>query len=176
MRLFFAIQLEETIKDCLCGIMENMKQSAVQGNFTRRENLHLTLAFLGETNRLEAAQRAMNQTGCRSFSLALEGLGKFARKGGNLYWVGFRESEELFSLQKMLSQNLSDAGFVLEKRRYTPHLTLGREIVLPQGIDERTFQKLLPPLTMQVNKISLMRSQRIQGKLTYTELCAKRLE
>lgn len=175
MRLFVAVLLEEPIKDCLCDVIEEMRQYAVRGNFSRRENLHLTLAFLGETDRLDAAKQAIHQINATPFSVQLNELGSFRGRGGNLYWAGFEKSTELFSLQKDLVKQLAEVGFVLENRKYTPHLTLGRQIQFERGTDIQRFQKVLRPLTMKVNKISLMCSQSIQGRLTYTELDSQTL-
>ena len=48
MRLFTAIVLSDAAKNEIFQLVCNMKQNAVRGNFTRRENLHVTLVFLGE--------------------------------------------------------------------------------------------------------------------------------
>lgn len=176
MRLFVAVLLEELIKDCLCDVIEEMRPYAVRGNFSRRENLHLTLAFLGETDRLDAAKQAIHRITGHSFSVQLNQLGRFRGRGGDLYWAGFEKSTELFSLQKNLVEQLADVGLVLEKRKYSPHLTLGRQIQFERGADIQRFQKVLRPLNMKVNKISLMSSERIQGRLTYTELDSQTLQ
>ena len=46
MRLFLAIELSDAVKNQLCAAMDTLRANARSGNFTRRENLHLTLAFL----------------------------------------------------------------------------------------------------------------------------------
>ncbi|MBQ9719494.1 MAG: RNA 2',3'-cyclic phosphodiesterase, partial [Oscillospiraceae bacterium] len=48
MRLFIAIQLDDTIKNALTGIQAALRAARVSGNYTKIENLHLTLAFIGE--------------------------------------------------------------------------------------------------------------------------------
>ena len=63
MRLFYAILLSEEMKQALVGAQDFLRAQGIQGNYTRRENLHLTLAFLGETDRLSAARRAAEQLG-----------------------------------------------------------------------------------------------------------------
>ena len=47
MRLFLAILFEEPVKDRLCEAMELIRRSTRTSRLTRRENLHLTLVFLG---------------------------------------------------------------------------------------------------------------------------------
>ena len=48
MRLFIAIPLSDTMKDALTAVQDEMYDNGVRGNFTSRENMHLTLAFIGE--------------------------------------------------------------------------------------------------------------------------------
>ena len=48
MRLFIAIQLDERVKNALEHMQTALRKQRVAGNYTRAENLHLTLAFIGE--------------------------------------------------------------------------------------------------------------------------------
>ena len=48
MRLFIAILFEEKIINALTQFQDNLKAKGVKGNYSRRENLHITLAFIGE--------------------------------------------------------------------------------------------------------------------------------
>ena len=73
MRLFVAICFDEPCKDVLCAAIAGLKSHARQGNFSRRENLHLTLAFLGETNRIDSAKRALGSIRAESFAMELAG-------------------------------------------------------------------------------------------------------
>jgi 2'-5' RNA ligase len=67
-----------------------------------------------------------------------------------------------------LTGKLIAAGFALEKRRYSPHVTLGREVktgAMPESIE---------PFGETVTSIDLMKSERISGKLTYTAIYTKK--
>lgn len=48
MRLFIAINLSDAMKDALINTQCEMYDRGVRGNYTKEENLHLTLAFIGE--------------------------------------------------------------------------------------------------------------------------------
>ena len=48
MRLFIAIQLDEAAKEYLSSVQDQFRESNVRGSYTPEENLHLTLAFIGE--------------------------------------------------------------------------------------------------------------------------------
>ncbi len=167
MRLFVAIRLEEPCRDLLCTAISGLKSHARQGNFSRRENLHLTLAFIGETNRLDAAKQALGVMRAEPFTMELAGLGSFRRSGGDLWWMGVAENDALSALQQQVDTALAKAGFSLEKRKFRPHLTLGREVVLEPGFNAEAFGKSLPPARMQVREIVLMESRRSSGVLQY---------
>jgi 2'-5' RNA ligase len=89
--------------------------------------------------------------------------------------LGIDRNNRLFALQKQLSQELMLAGFSIDKREYRPHLTLGRRIILNQQFNQAEFSKLIKPMQIEISKISLMKSERLKGKLTYTEIYAKKL-
>ncbi|MBR0599990.1 RNA 2',3'-cyclic phosphodiesterase [Sinanaerobacter chloroacetimidivorans] len=177
MRLFIAINFDEEIKNYLMNLIEEFKQSAEKGNFTLRNNLHLTMVFIGEvsTDQLGLIKSAMNRIKEEPFSITIGGLGKFKRRGGDIYWVDVEKNQSLGSINSLLSSELRKAGFQIEDREFTPHLTLGREVILKTHQDMEKYKQLAQNREMQVTKVSLMKSERISGKLTYTEIYAKDL-
>lgn len=58
MRLFAALQLSEDMKSALADTAAELAKLG-KGRFTRTENLHLTLAFIGETPASDAAVEAL---------------------------------------------------------------------------------------------------------------------
>jgi 2'-5' RNA ligase len=60
MRIFIAINLEQEISDALEKLIHKLKDQSVQGNFTRKENLHITLIFIGETSRIKPVKEVMD--------------------------------------------------------------------------------------------------------------------
>lgn len=167
MRLFVAICFDEPCKDVLCAAIAGLKSHARQGNFSRRESLHLTLAFLGETNRIDSAKRALGSIHAESFAMELAGLGCFQRSGGDLWWMGVPENGALTALQQQVNAALMQAGFSLEKRAFRPHLTLGRQVILEPGFRAKDYGQTLPPARMLVKEIALMESRRVNGLLQY---------
>lgn len=177
MRLFIAINFTPQIKQSLCDTMQRLALYTQKGNFTLPENLHLTLAFLGEVppNRLEAVKAAMNQVNAQAFPLCLQGVGRFVRQGGDILWVGIQKNNALLQLNRQLCASLAQAGFVLESREFRPHLTLAREVVLQPTFVQKDFEQTMPVMNMQVEAFHLMLSERVKGKLTYTELYRREL-
>ena len=175
MRLFIAILLDEEIKSSLYDNIIRLKQTAKGGTFTEKENLHLTVNFIGETKRLaevtEAMHRALDHSEAESFTLSISGLGRFKREEGDIYWVGLSKENMLQRIQRELVKELKEAGFYdIDDREYKPHLTLGRRIKVDKAFDSKAFEAGIEPLQMKVERISLMKSERVEGKLTYTEI------
>ena len=173
MRLFLAIELDEPTKDSLAQAADALRQCSIRGNFTRRENFHLTLVFLGETDRAAAVRKAMHEVQAAPFTLCIRGSGVFRRSGGDIYWAGVEKDPALMDLYTALFNALVRQGFHPEDRPYTPHLTLGREVVLKKGASD--FPQI-KEMHVKVNAITLMRSDRIQGKLTYTPVYRQMLK
>lgn len=176
MRLFFAVRFSEQIKDRLCGVLENLRPCCAEGRFTLRENLHLTLVFLGEITleRLPAVRAAMNAVSAEPFPLHIGGMGCFQRNGGDLYWAGVERTPALCSLYDSLCVELQKRGLQTDSRPYRPHLTLVRQAVLSEGCDRSAF--VVPTMQMKVEKFSLMKSERVNNRLLYTEIGSKNLE
>lgn len=78
MRLFIAVNFDEKTKASLMGAVQKLKESSSAGNFTRPENLHLTLVFIGETKDAAAVKEAMEQVRGLPFALRIKGLGNLA--------------------------------------------------------------------------------------------------
>jgi 2'-5' RNA ligase len=178
MRLFIAINFNKEIKNSLYENIKRLKSYANQGNFTPPENLHLTLVFLGEVvpDKVSRIKQVMDKVVAESFGLNISSLGRFQRCEGDIYWLGIEKSVTLLSIYNQLSKSLIQAGFPLEKREYKPHLTLGRRVILKRQFNKAEFDQNIQSMNIEIDKISLMKSERIKGKLTYTEIYAKKLE
>lgn len=164
MRLFIAIKFPDHIKSLLLDQIADLKQKSVSGNFTKADNLHLTLAFIGETTNLVSVKDAVNRalgSDTHCFGITIGGNGRF----GNLWWAGIERNEYLKTLAESIRRELRINGFNIEKREFSPHITLAREVV-PDSII--TLSQIHG--TMMAEQISLMRSDRIAGKLTYTSV------
>lgn len=175
MRLFIAINFDDDIKEQLYQLITLLRTNTTGGSFTLKENLHLTLNFIGETNRLDMVKQAMNQVVDRikpeCFTLTFRGFGRFKRREGDIYWVGVEENLMLSSLQKELVKELKEAGFFdIDDREFKPHLTLARKITTDGQIMSKSMEESVKPMHMPITKISLMKSDRIAGKLVYTEV------
>lgn len=175
MRLFIAINFSDKNLGILSDAAGILRENSSKGNFTRTENFHLTFAFLGEVPeaKVSGVRRAINQAvnGIAPFDFSIGGLGRFKRTGGDIYWLGVEKKRELFALANNLKQTLKDNGYTIDDKPFKPHLTLGREVIL--NCDPKNIT--MPNLTCHAGRISLMKSERIRGVLTYTEIYGKEL-
>jgi len=171
MRLFVAINFSESTRRGLVSLQAELKQTATRGRFTAEENLHLTLAFLGACDRAQCQQaiRVVDSICTAAFPIEITRISRLQRTDGDIWWTGLRESAPLKALQGDLTDKLRIAGFVLEDRPYTPHITLGRQMVT--DMDEKTVS----PFGETVEQIHLMKSEQVDGKLVYTSVWEKGL-
>ena len=162
MRLFIAINLSEAMRDALTAAQDEMYGKGIRGNFTPRENMHLTLAFIGEYPDKEQVMDALSSVTFSAFSLSLSGLGCFR----DLWWAGMDESVPLAAVARRIRRALAEHNIPFDRKRFSPHITLLRKAVgtMP-GIRIET-------VSMVVERISLMRSDRGKHGMIYTEVGA----
>ena len=173
MRLFIAVPLSDATRDRILKL-EDLIRSDCRGNFTLRQNLHITLEFLGEVPpaRLPELRKVLSSLPTASFSLTVGSkIGHF----GDLWWLSV-QSSGLVKLQSVLHRELLQQGFRLESKPFRPHLTLVRRLegTLPFSFSE--FGSVFPPVTETVSEVILYESSRIGGRLTYTPLEVKKLQ
>jgi 2'-5' RNA ligase len=163
MRLFVAIQLNDDMTDALVGIQERMRAHGVRGNYTKPENLHLTLAFIGEWPDAAGVLEVLPAVR-EPFSVTLSHPGIFP--GANVLWAGIEPSEELEQLAAQVGKNLDDAGIPYDRKAFKAHITLARKPVVPEGIVLPEIA--VPRVSMIVDEVCLYRSDRGENGMEYT--------
>ena len=161
MRLFIAIHLSSEIKEALENAQDILFSQGVTGSYTTAENMHITLAFIGEYPDPDAVLEALETVEYAPFPIRLEGFGNF----GDLWWAGIGKSEELSALAKKVRRALAAADIPYDRKRFSPHITLIRRAHI-----KRMPGITLPDIPMTVGYISLMRSDRGKNGMIYTEL------
>ena len=181
MRLFIAVPFDEKTKRRLVWEMERMKSFARTGSFTRRDNLHLTVQFLGEVQekRIEDIKRAMEDAsdGLSAMELKLDSFGSFpSGQDRCLYWRGVSKTPELQRLYDRVCRETEKLGFKREKRGYTPHVTLIRNCKMSAVFRERGFAEGLTSISFKSDRLCLMESVRREGVLVYNEIYSVKLK
>lgn len=166
MRLFIAIVFPDDVVDRLSRLRDAIHDEAESGTFVSRENLHLTLEFLGECRSRECrlAKEAMEAVHASPFSIVLDRTGFFQRPDGDIWWVGAGKSRELQDLHAALSSALSERGFMTERKKFRPHVTLGRRVVT------RFCAGSIEAIRVSVASMTLMLSERGDKGMIYTPL------
>ena len=128
-RLFFALWPPESAALALAGQADRLALR-YSGKATRRETIHLTLAFLGEVDEalLPAAIRAAQAVTAKAFVLTIDRLGYW--RHNRLLWAGCASpAKALQGLVAELREQLRAASIGCDERlRFTPHLTLVRKV------------------------------------------------
>lgn len=170
MRLFIAIKLSDAMKDALIHVQKEMYDHGIRGNYTREENLHLTLAFIGEYPDPQPVMDVLETVSFAPFDLELQGMGCF----GDLWWAGMKDSAPLAAVVRRLRRALGDAGIPFDRKRFCPHITLIRKA------EGRMPGIVIPKAAMTASALSLMRSDRGKAKapsgrsgMIYTEIGTK---
>jgi len=125
-RLFVAIDLPEQVKEAVAGIAGRELTGARR---VPREQLHLTLRFIGDADEtmFQAIKRGLSGVRGFSFSLTLKEVGHFPPgRHPRVLWVGMEESGPLRELQREVELALTGVGVPLEERGFSPHITIAR--------------------------------------------------
>ena len=182
LRLFFAIPLDEALRDTACDLQDTLESACPRGprvKWVERPNLHLTLKFIGDTPAeridevIEIARRAAAQ--CTPCRIDLHGVGCFPPRGApRVIWLGLREEcPELAELACALGRPLVEAGLAeAERHPFTAHFTLGRVKDRGGGRDlSEAIERLgdEPVGEMHVDRFVLLSSDLTPRGPVYTE-------
>ena len=133
-RTFVAIPFPQAVLDRLAAVQRRLDRVVPSRSvrWTRPESIHLTLRFLGDTSpeklpNISDALAAATHS-CPAFVLTVEGLGCFPNLVmPRIVWTGIEEpSGNLMALHSSIEGALESLGYPPEKRKFSPHLTLGR--------------------------------------------------
>src|SRR5688500_6792958 len=122
-RTFIAVDLAGGGKSRLTALQEQLGRSVGGVKWTRVENMHLTLLFLGEVGELEVVsicrvvqQRARKHT---PFAIDVAGLGAFPNlRRPKILWAGITDGvPELRALHADLEAGLLDLGCYRREER-----------------------------------------------------------
>ena len=132
-RTFLALDLDAAIRDRLVEAVAEMPQAGAKLRWVARENLHVTVKFLGDVEEGDAAAAceaaAEAAAGIPPFEFTVRGL--LCRPSGGrqlrMIWAGVDEpTGQLAAAFEALESALDPLGFPRERRAFHPHITLAR--------------------------------------------------
>jgi 2'-5' RNA ligase len=129
-RAFFGLPVPEPQREELARFVAACTQVAPEFRWTPRENLHLTVRFVGNVERtmVDALAAALAQRPLAAFDLELGDIGTFGRgRAARVVWLGLLAgAEAATALAAMVEEECVRAGLPAESRPYQAHLTLAR--------------------------------------------------
>ncbi|WP_213951209.1 MULTISPECIES: RNA 2',3'-cyclic phosphodiesterase [Tepidanaerobacter] len=181
MRCFISIEIESSIKKAIGDFIEenNLRKNLQQIRWVNPENLHITLAFLGEVavERIPDVKKivAEGTLNHHPFTIKLEGLGCFPDiRRPRVVWIGIKDEPELLSVREDINKGLDAAGIFYDKKPFLPHLTIGR-VKSPIKIQPEFINKLNFTASFPVQEIFLMESNLSPKGASYTVLFSSAL-
>jgi 2'-5' RNA ligase len=149
-----AVELDPSAAGPIARLIEQLRSEVSNVRWTRPDQLHVTLKFLGDIDnrelpRLCAILREVCAE-CEPFTAKLRGIGTFPKnKPPRVIWASITEGTEAFrELYTRLERQLAELGIPREGRAYTPHLTLGR---VGRGADLDQLQSALEVASQQLS-------------------------
>ena len=161
MRIFVGLQPSDSFRNALSALQDHLRDAGVTGRFLEPDNLHMTLAFIGEwpediTHLLPGVDK--------SFPLRLAHPGIFPE--AKVIWAGVEPSAELNLLAQQTRSILSAAGIPFDSKPFVPHITLARKPSIPVGLNLSEIS--FPSAIMTVTGVCLYRSERGEHGMNYT--------
>ncbi len=188
-RTFIALEMNVALQRHLEEVTRQVARALPGVRWLDAVSIHLTLAFLGELND-EQLSEAMNASATaarqvRAFSYRLSRLGIFGSpRQPRIIWMGIEEpSGSLIRLHRLLNQELEQRGFEIDKRPFSPHLTLARVKSPLTPAEQQELQRLLTgeqrgiasSTDYPAGLIHVMRSELSRSGAHYTSLREYRL-
>lgn len=184
-RIFIATNLPEEIKRELAKLREEIKNKFPDetgeyvAKWVRPDNLHITLAFLGEigqgsVEKLKGlVEKIVNDW--RAFEVKIKKVCYDSEKARipRLIWLELARNKDLECLSDVLKKQVIEQGIVkvIDERPFVGHITLGR-------IREWQFKKINPEEAPEINQelgisfpaksIDIMQSKLSRGGAVYT--------
>ncbi len=167
MRCFISLEIPEEIKNEIIKIQEKIPEFV--GKKTEKENLHLTLKFLGElkNNQLEIVKKQLKDINFQELTLSINKIGVFNQKDKIIVWLSVEGAEEL---QKKIDFSLKE--IFPEEKRFMGHLTIAR---IKKLKDKKPFFEFInnfkfQPFLFNINYFSLKQSILTKIKPEYKTL------
>jgi 2'-5' RNA ligase len=127
MRLFVALDIDSEIRKRIGEFRSQMRTFAPDVRWVGPETFHVTLQFLGESEKLDEIRGALQQVKGAAVPMAFRGSGFFPNpKSPRVLWVGIESNEHLQKLANSIGAALKPLGFERDAGPYKPHLTLAR--------------------------------------------------
>ena len=186
-RVFIAIELPSAVRKSLSDHIQRLRDALpdVHASWSREEHLHLTLKFIGESEKVDAIRESLSAIRSPSVELTFRGAGFFpTARAARVFWVGIESDERLAALASSIDDALVPLGIGKETHAFTPHITLAcsgsggpsrkgsdRKNPIFSGLQKRLDAMPQPDLgTMTAHEFFLYQSKTAPTGAVYTKL------
>ncbi|GAA0332711.1 RNA 2',3'-cyclic phosphodiesterase [Bacillus carboniphilus] len=157
---FFAVPLPADVKQRIHEECESLSQELLFHKWVHQEDYHITLAFLGgaDFGQVKEAMASMRQPlqQLSPFTLTLDSLGVFGKpQNPRIFWLGVKESSVLNKTRDVVYKACESAGFSLDKRPFSPHITVARKWIGSENFDLSLLNHTALTDTFTVDKVVL---------------------
>ena len=170
MRLFVALQIPNDVRETIAQLIRELMPLDNSWKWTRAENLHVTLKFLGETpqEKLRRICETLRSVPCAwPIPISFRGLGFFPNeRRPRVLWIGMEAPPTLTELAASTEDALAGIGMPREERAFTPHLTLARS--KDGGLSEKMRTALAKYASGQFDVMNASAFHLIESKLKST--------
>lgn len=129
MRLFIALDIDESIRARIERFLEGVRGFARDARWVRPESLHVTLKFIGEKpdDEVSKIHQVLSTIEAGAFEISFRGCGFFPTpKSARVFWIGLNASDQLPQLASTIDEAVASIGISRETHAYSPHLTVAR--------------------------------------------------
>ena len=155
MRTFISIEFPENIKKEIFKSFESLKNSRVAfGNFVKKENIHLTLKFLGNLSedKIKEVENKLSEIEFSGFDATTGEIGFFpSEKYIRIIWVDLI-SNKIKQLKKIIDDKLHEIGINHDNREFSSHITIAR---IKKMKNKEEFFKKIKNLKIKKMKFSI---------------------
>ena len=177
-RTFIAIELPADVRARAAQHIARLRHELpdARASWSREDNLHLTLKFLGNVS-VDEIPRVSNAVASAtksapSFELKVSDCGTFPPQGRpSVLWLG-TDACGLQALHAALEKELAEAGCARESRPFRPHLTIAR-LRHPQGARQLAeLHKSLgfAPIQFSVSEVVVFKSELFKDGSKHTAI------
>jgi len=168
MRTFISIELPEKIRKEIFKTFDTLRGTGlVSGNFVQRDNLHLTLKFLGDISEEEIVKikDKLSEIKFSKFEMHTDGTGFFpSEEYIRVLWVKL-VSDKVKYLKDIVEEKLFEIGISKEEREFTTHLTVAR---IKNVKDKEKFLEKIKTIGVRKMKFDVEKISLIKSELTPT--------
>lgn len=177
-RVFVAVDISHEARRKVAAYIETLRNAfpQVRTGWEKPEKLHLTLKFLGETNEDQLAEldKIVEEISdeVSNFKLRIAETGIFPNaRNARVLWLDIKdEAGSLAKINDLLEAECEKIGFAKEKRRFVPHLTIGRvrEPSRARDLAETHRQNIFEPVEFEISEIVIYESKLLPTGSVYS--------